>query len=102
MTRLILLAALGNVLISTIVSAQQAPSEDPEQITSEAKQTPQAPFSVADRPIYRAIQQAKQELGDKYGINFAIEDTLIYQAASGGVEPNDAMVNTLSLFATWK
>ncbi len=67
----------------------------------ESKTEPQ-PFLVVDRPLYQAIQDAKKELNDKFGINFAIEDTLIYQATSGGVDPNDAMVNTLGLFATWK
>ena len=81
---------------------RSTPSEDVEQVTTEARQTPEAPASTADRPIYQAIQQAKKELYEKYGITFALEDTLIYQHTSGGVDPNDAMVNTLGLFATWK
>lgn len=105
MPRLLWLSAVAIMLMGTTAIAQQTgsnPSEDPEQVVEEAKQTPQAPFSIADRPIYQGIQQIKKELNDKFGLNFAIEDTLIYQVASGGVEPNDAMVNTLSLFATWK
>lgn len=54
------------------------------------------------RPIYQALQKTKSELSEKYGISWALEDTVIYQAASGGVDPNDALVNTLGLFATWK
>src|SRR3954465_6039594 len=105
MTRLLLLIAAAIVLLSGVVEAQRAPTgppEDPEQVIGEANKEPQAPFSIADRPIYKWVQQTKKELNDKFGINFAIEDTAIYQAASGGVHPNDAMVNTLSLFATWK
>src|SRR5213078_130376 len=99
------LSAAAILLFGTVAHAQRVPTgppEDPEQVIGETKQEPQEPFSIADRPIYRWIQQTKRELNDKFGINFAIEDTLIYQAASGGVEPNDAMVNTLGLFATWK
>jgi porin len=81
---------------------RSTPSQDVEEVTAEAQRTPEAPVSTADRPIYDAIQQAKKELYEKYGITFALEDTLIYQHTSGGVNPNDAMVNTLGLFATWK
>src|SRR5689334_10981752 len=93
------------MLLNPMARAQQSPSsppEDPEQVIREAEQTPEIPFSIADRPVYQGLQQIKKELTDKFGISFAIEDTLIYQAASGGVKPNDAMVNTLSLFARWK
>ena len=81
---------------------QSAPSEDVEKVTAEATRTPQQPLLSIDRPIYQFLQQNKKELNEKYGINWALEDTLIYQATSGGVTPNDAMVNTLGLFATWK
>jgi porin len=83
-------------------SGQSTPSQDVEQITAEAQRTPQQPLLTIDRPLYQALQQNKKELNEKYGINWALEDTLIYQATSGGVTPNDAMVNTLGLFATWK
>src|SRR5690349_15762952 len=92
-----LLAASANV------RAQQAtPSQDVEQVIGEAGHTPEQPFSLADRPVYEALQKSKKELSDKYGIHWALEDTAIYQAASGGVDPNDAFVNTLGLFGTWK
>jgi porin len=98
--------AVALVLCLTAAAGAQVtppgPSEDVEQVTGEAQRTPEAPVSTVDRPIYRAIQASKKELSDKYGITWALEDTLIYQAASGGVDPNDAMVNTLGLFATWK
>jgi hypothetical protein len=84
------------------VRAEQSPSQDVLEVTSEAQTEPQQPFSIADRPIYRAIQSLKKDLNDKFGINFAIENTLIYQHTTGGVDPNDAMVNTLGFFATWK
>jgi porin len=90
---------------ATIGQARQqspAPSEDVEQVTSEAQRTPEAPLTIADRPIYRALQQSKKMLSEKYGVNWALEDTAIYQATSGGVDPNDAMVNTLGLFVRWK
>lgn len=91
--------------VCSIAHARQVvggPSEDPEQIVEVANQTPPAPLTLADRPIYQWIQAAKKELNEKYGFSFALEDTLIYQAASGGVDPNDAMVNTLSFFSTWR
>src|SRR5690349_21858798 len=72
-------------------SSPTGPPEDVEQITSEAERTPERPLSPFDRPLYQGLQAVKRELNDKYGINFAIEDTLIYQATSGGVDPNDAM-----------
>jgi hypothetical protein len=99
------IALAAPVVFSAAASAQNrqsAPSEDVEQVTSEAQRTPQQPLLTIDRPIYQFLQQNKKELNEKYGINWALEDTLIYQAASGGVDPNDAMVNTLGLFATWK
>ena len=98
-------AAAATMFSVTVARAQgtpAAPSQDVEKITEEASQTPESPFTIADRPLYRAIQDVKKELSAKYGFNFAVEDTLIYQTASGGVDPNDAMVNTLGLFATWK
>jgi porin len=73
-----------------------------ERVTGEAVVTPEQPLIPFDRPLYRAFQDVKKDLGERYGINFAVEDTLIYQAASGGVDPNDAMVNTLGFFSTWK
>jgi porin len=93
-----------------IANAQQgrqesSPSEDIETIVEQANQFADSPLSGIDRPAYRAVQEWKKELNEKYGINWALEDTLIYQAASsgdGGVDPNDAMVNTLGLFGTWK
>src|SRR5438874_620836 len=104
-------AAVILVLAATTASAQRptiaarspsAPSEDVEQVTNEARRTPPSPILNIDRPIYQALQANKKWLSENYGINWALEDTLIYQATSGGVDPNDAMVNTLGLFATWK
>jgi len=90
---------------STIAQAQQVPagpSEDVEQVTAESETPRQTPLTTLDRPIYRATQDLKKELSSKYGIHFALEDTAIYQITSGVVEENQAMVNTLGLFATWK
>jgi len=95
----ILLSASG---VQAQVGTQSAPSEDVERVTEEASRVAEMPLSTVDRPLYRAAQESKKQLSDKYGINWALEDTLIYQAASGGIDPNDAMVNTLGLFATWK
>jgi porin len=81
---------------------QSTPSEDVEQVTAEAQRTPRAPLSTVDRPLYRALQQSKRELSEKYGFTWALEDTAIYQVTSGGVDPNDALVNTLGFFATWR
>jgi porin len=97
---------LGLILLgSTAARAQLAtatPSEDVEKITLEAQQTPESPLIPIDRPIYRAIQDVKKELNDRFGFTWAIENTTIYQTTSGGIDPNDALVNTLGLFATWK
>ncbi len=87
--------ALGQVTAAS-------PSEDVEQVTNEALLRPQSPLLDVDRPIYEALQRHKKELSEKYGITWALEDTAIYQATSGGINPNDAMVNTLGFFATWK
>jgi hypothetical protein len=78
------------------------PSEDVEQVTAEAQSTPDRPLLTLDRPLYRALQQSKRTLEARLGLTFALEDTLIYQTATGGIEPRDGMVNTLGLFATWK
>jgi hypothetical protein len=95
-----ILALLG---FATNTRAQQAaPSQDVEQVIGEAEHTPEQPFSIADRPVYDALQKWKKDLSDKSGIHWALEDTVIYQAASGGVDPNAALVNTLGLFGTWK
>jgi len=109
MTTQRLLILIATILINISFAQAQpgptgptGPAEDVDEIINETRQEPQQPFSIADRPIYRGIQDAKKQLSDKFGITFAIEDTLIYQATSGGVDPNDAMVNTLSFFATWK
>jgi hypothetical protein len=101
----LLLGMVMIVLCCTMAQAQHAPSgppEDVETVIGESETEPQQAFSIADRPIYRAIQNIKKDLNDKFGINFALEDTMIYQHTSGGVDPNDAMVNTLGLFMTWK
>jgi Carbohydrate-selective porin, OprB family len=93
------------MLCASMALAQQAPtgpSEDVDTVINESETEPQQSFSIADRPIYHAIQDAKKDLNDKFGINFAIEDTLIYQHTSGGVDPDNAMVNTVGLFITWK
>src|SRR4051812_20103893 len=78
------------------------PSEDVEQVTAEAQRTPESPILTLDRPIYRTLQQAKKDLSTRYGISWALEDTAIYQHTSGGFDPDDSLVNTLGLFATWK
>lgn len=85
-----------------LVDAPPGPAEDVEQITGEAGRTPVRPLLTFDRPQYQTIQASKKELSEKYGVSWALVDTLIYQAADGGVDSNDAMVNTLGLFATWK
>src|SRR5690349_1433221 len=95
----VILLSLSNVQAQT--GTQSAPSEDVERVTEEASRVAEMPLSTVDRPLYRAAQDSKKQLSDKYGVNWALEDTLIYQAASGGIDPNDAMVNTLGLFATW-
>ena len=100
-----LLCAAVVVSSCAVAQAQRAPSgpsEDVEQVTAEAQRTPEDPLSGVDRPLYRALQRSKRELSEKYGITWALEDTAIYQITSGGVDPNDALVNTLGLFATWK
>jgi porin len=106
MTRSHLLCTAVILLSASAVQAQtgtqSAPSQDVEHVTEEASRVAEMPLSTVDRPLYRAAQDSKKQLSDKYGINWALEDTLIYQAASGGIDPNDAMVNTLGLFATWK
>ena len=83
-------------------SSPSGPPEDVEVITAEAQTTPQQPLLQFGRPFYQAIQDFKRDLNEKYGLHFALENTLIYQAASGGVDPSDALVNTLGFFSTWK
>ena len=93
------------MLIGTVARAQgapAAPSEDVEQITAEAQRMAERPILTLDRPLYRATQEIKRELSSKYGVNLALEYTAIYQVTSGGVRANDAVVNTVGLFATWK
>jgi len=102
---LIILSCAGPAVLAATPQAQRSggePSQDVEQVIGEAEQTPEQPLSTVDRPLYQSLQQSKKDLSTKYGISWAVEDTLIYQAASGGVDPNDAMVNTLGVFATWK
>ena len=82
--------------------SQSSESDNVEQVVDEAARTPEAPLYPLDRPLYRALRDWKRELNEKHGINWALEDTLIYQAASGGVDPRDSMVNNLGLLATWK
>lgn len=96
------LAALVALSCAPAAAQTAAPSRDVEETVAEAERTPEAPLSTADRPVYRAIQNSKRVLSEKYGVSWALEDTLIYQAAGGGVDPNDAMVNTLGFYATWK
>lgn len=110
MTRSSLVWAVLIGLTATTLQAQTTPGassptgppEDVEKVTGEAERTPERPLIPLDRPFYEGLQGFKRELNEKYGISFALEDTLIYQASSGGVDPNDAMVNTLGFFGTWK
>jgi hypothetical protein len=99
-----LLGFAAIMLIGTVAGAQSppGPSQDVEQITEEAQKEPEQPATIVDRPFYRSLQDFKKGLSQKYGVDWALEDTVIYQATSGGIDPNDAMVNTLGLFATWK
>ena len=100
-----LLCVIAIMACCRLVQAQSAetdPSQDVETVIGESETEPQQAFSIVDRPIYRAIQNVKKELNDKFGINFAVEDTLIYQHTSGGVDPDNAMVNTVGLFISWK
>ena len=96
----------GLLGLCAVVRAQDnvptGPPQDVEEVTEEASRTPEAPLSTFDRPLYRALQRSKRELSEKYGINWALEDTAIYQRTSGGIDANDALVNTLGFFATWK
>jgi hypothetical protein len=105
MMRFHLLGLAMVVSCAPMVQAQRAPTgppEDVDTVINESQIEPQQPFSIADRPIYRAIQNVKKGLDDKFGITFALEDTLIYQHTSGGVDPDNAMVNTVGLFIKWK
>jgi porin len=95
-------ALLALATVSPARGDQASPDENVEDVTDEASTTPEKPLSTIDRPLYQAVQNVKAELAAKYGLTFAVEDTLIYQGASGGVDPQDAMVNTLGLFASWK
>lgn len=88
--------------VASAQSPTARPSEDVEQVTAEAARTPESPVLTLDRPFYRVLQQSKRELSAKYGINWALEDTAIYQHTTGGFDPDEALVNTLGLFATWK
>jgi porin len=98
--------SVAAVMAFGAVAAAQAPtaspSRDVEQITAEAQEETQAAILPVDRPVYRTLQEFKKDLSANYGINWALEDTAIYQHTSGGFDPDDAMVNTLGLFATWK
>ena len=98
----IMLSCAATAAAQTNAAQTAGPSRDVEETVAEAERTPAAPLSRVDRPVYQALQDSKRTLSEKYGISWALEDTLIYQAASGGVDPNDAMVNTLGFFATWK
>src|SRR5262245_1803372 len=85
MARIALVVAALVLLSGTIAAGQKTPTgppQDVEQVVGEASTEPQQPFSFVDRPVYRALQDIKKELNEKFGINFAIEDTLIYQATS--------------------
>jgi len=105
-SRLLCAAMIMSCCAAAVATGQQqqtaSPSRDVEGVISEAEHVRQQPLSTIDRPIYRGLQEWKRDLNEKHGINWALEDTLIYQAASGGVDPNDAMVNTLGFFGTWK
>jgi len=92
----------ANTLALAQGAAPTGPSQDVDVITGEAETTPPSPLTPIDRPLYQKLQESKQALTEKYGFSWAIENTTIYQAASGGVDPNDALVNTLGVFATWK
>lgn len=105
MARLHLLGLCAILSFAVLARAQDTPAgpaEDVQQITDEAQEPHEPPLTTIDRPVYRATQDFKKELSSKYGISLALEDTAIYLAISGGVDANDAMVNTLGLFATWK
>src|SRR5688500_17281243 len=101
----VVLCAAAVLSFAAAARAQRAPpgpSEDVEEVVAEAGRATEAPLAPADRPLYDALQRSKRDLSARYGIHWAVENTTIYQAASGGVDPNDALVNTLGLFATWK
>jgi porin len=101
--RILCAAAVFSVAAPVYAQSENAgPSQNVEEITNESETKPTAPLSNVDRPLYDGIQSLKKDLAEKYGIHFALENTTIYQHTSGGVDPNNAMVNTLGFFATWK
>ena len=102
-----LLCAAMTMCFCATANAQTAsptasPSEDVEQVLDEAMRVREEPLSTIDRPLYRGLQEWKKDLNEQHGINWALENTTIYQRTSGGIDPNDALVNTLGFFGTWK
>lgn len=51
--------------------------------------------------LYVNWQKMKQDLSKKAGVDFAIENTTIYQHTTGGIDANSAAEDTLTLSATW-
>ncbi len=58
-------------------------------------------LSDIDLGLYSKWQKMKQELDKSAGIDFALENTTIYQHTSGGIDANSAAEDTLGLYATW-
>lgn len=81
---------------------ESGPPINVEDATAEATAGKWEPLWPFDRPIYDWLQQSKKELKKRYGFEWALEYTIIYQATSGGIDPKDAMEGTLSLSALWR
>ena len=63
----------------------QAPDSNPEnveEVIAESSVDPARPLLTLDRPIYRAIHNAKQKWAEQYGLELAIAYTTIAQATS--------------------
>jgi carbohydrate-selective porin OprB len=94
-----------NIGVTALASGgpgKETEPENVEEIVNEAAQTPQKPLVPIDLPLYSAVQSAKKNLSDKYGLDLALSYKTIYQVTSGGIENNQAEEGTLGLFALWK
>lgn len=102
---ILLLAAASAA--TTVTAAADAPRGEQtavniEETTAEAARTPEEPFIPIDRTLYKWLQKTKKEMRERYGLEWALEYTAIYQATSGGYEVRDAAVGTLGLNAIWR
>lgn len=81
---------------------REATAVNVEETTAEAAQRKTDVLWPFDRPVFDMLQKSKREMRERYGFEWALEYTLIYQATTAGIDTRQAAEGTLGVSGLWK